>query len=45
MVEKQKSLKTLTVTQLNCRGLNKNKIQILNILEKTQADIALPKRN
>ena len=40
MTEKQKLQKTLTVTQLNCRGLNKNKIEILNILEKTQADIA-----
>ena len=26
--------------QLNFRGLNKNKIEILNIEEKTQADIA-----
>ena len=40
MIETQKSIKTLIVTQLNCRGLNKNKIEILNILEKTQADIA-----
>ena len=39
MIEKQKSQKTLIVTPLNCRGLNKNKIEILNILEKTQADI------
>ena len=40
MIEKQKSQKkTLLVTQLNCRGLNKNKIELLNILENTQADI------
>ena len=39
MIEKQKSQKTLRVTQLNCHGLNKNKIEILNKLEKTQADI------
>ena len=40
MIEKQKSQKTHIVAQLNCRGLNRNKIEILNILEKTQADIA-----
>ena len=40
MIENQKLQKTLTFTKLNCRGLNKNKIEILNILEKTQADIA-----
>ena len=40
MFEKQNLQKTLIVTQLNCRGLNKNKIEILDILEKTQADIA-----
>ena len=40
MIEKQKSQKTLIVTQLNCRGLNKNKVEILNNLEKTQAEIA-----
>ena len=34
MIEKQKSQKTVIVTQLNCRGVNKNKIEILNILEK-----------
>ena len=40
MIEKQNSIKTLIVMQLNCRGLNKNKIEILNTLERTQADIA-----
>ena len=41
MIEKkQKSQKTLIVTQLNCRGLSKNKIEMLNILEKAQADTA-----
>ena len=34
MIEKQNLQKTLLVTQLNCRGLNKNKIEILSILEK-----------
>ena len=40
MIEKQKLQKTLILTQLNCRRLNKNKIEILNILVETQADIA-----
>ena len=40
MIEEPKSIKTLIVRQLNCRGLNKSQIEILNILEKTQADIA-----
>ena len=40
MIEKWKFQKTLIVTQLICRGLNKNKIELLDILEKTQADIA-----
>ena len=35
-----KNTKKITKTQLNCRGLNKNKIEILSILEKTQDDIA-----
>ena len=40
MIEKQKLHKTVIVTQLNCRGLNQNKIEILDILAKTLADIA-----
>ena len=40
MIEEQKSINTLIVTQLNCRGVKKSQIEILNILEKTQADIA-----
>ena len=34
MIENQKLQKTLIVTQLTCRGLNKNKIEILSILKK-----------
>ena len=40
MIEKQKLLKRVIVTELNCGGLNKNEIEILDILEKTQVDIA-----
>ena len=36
MIENQKLQKTLIVTQLNCRRLNKYKIEILNILEKSK---------
>ena len=39
MNKKEALQKTVIVTHLNCCRVNKNKIQILDILGKTQADI------